>query len=67
MATVKIKAITKEFARMDRPARQALLYEKKEKLRQLRFDLAAGKIKDVREIREVRKDIARLSTILSLK
>lgn len=67
MATIKTKDKMKELARLDRAARQALLREKNEKLRILRFDLAAGKVKDVREIREIKKDIARLSTILSLK
>lgn len=41
-----------------------LLTEKREKLRQLRFDLAGGKIKNVREIRETKKDIARILTLL---
>ena len=43
---------------------QRLLRELQEKLRQFRFDLASGKVKNVREIREIRKDIARILTIL---
>jgi len=43
---------------------QKLLSEKREKLRSLRFDLVSGKVKNVREIREVKKDIARILTIL---
>jgi large subunit ribosomal protein L29 len=43
---------------------QKLLEEKRTKLGQLRFDLAAGKIKNVREIREIKKDIARILTLL---
>ncbi|MBI2042271.1 MAG: 50S ribosomal protein L29 [Candidatus Nealsonbacteria bacterium] len=39
----------------------------REKLRSLRFDLAAGKVKNVREIRQIRKDIARTLTILKEK
>jgi large subunit ribosomal protein L29 len=39
----------------------------KEKLRQLRFDLAAGKVKNVREIRQTRKEIARIKTLLNPK
>ncbi|PJA02555.1 50S ribosomal protein L29, partial [bacterium (Candidatus Gribaldobacteria) CG_4_10_14_0_2_um_filter_36_18] len=35
-----------------------------EKLRQLRFDLASGKVKNVREIREIKKDIARMITLI---
>ena len=41
-----------------------LLKENGEKLRQLQFDLAAGKVKDVREIHEVKKGIARMKTFL---
>jgi len=43
---------------------QKILQEKKERLRVLRFDLDAGKVKNVREIRELKKDIARILTIL---
>lgn len=44
-----------------------LLEEKKERLRQLRFDLVSGKVKNVKEIREIKKDIARILTILKLE
>jgi len=44
-----------------------LLEENQEKLRQLRFDLASGKVKNVREIRKIKKDIARILTILCQK
>ena len=43
---------------------QKLLQDSREKLRQLRFDLASGKVKNVREIRGTRKDIARILTLL---
>jgi len=46
---------------------QKMLSEYREKLRQLRFDLAAGKVKNIREIREVKKDIARILTLLNQK
>lgn len=42
-----------------------LLNEKKEKLRELRFDLASGKIKNVKEIRNTRKDVAKIMTIIN--
>ena len=45
---------------------QKILQDNREKLRQLRFDLAAGKVKDVREIRLIKKDIARILTILRI-
>ena len=44
---------------------KALLGEDREKLRQMRFDLASGKVKNVREIRSKRRDIARILTILT--
>jgi len=39
----------------------------KEKARDLRFQLVAGKIKNVREIRLTKKSIAQLQTILQEK
>jgi len=36
-------------------------------LRDLRFALSGGKVKNVREIREVKRDIARISTIIKEK
>jgi len=39
----------------------------RERLRVLRFELAAGKVKDVRAIRQNRKDIAKILTILKEK
>jgi large subunit ribosomal protein L29 len=38
--------------------------ESNEKLRQLRFDLAAGKVKNVSEIRKLRKGVARMKTFI---
>lgn len=43
---------------------QKLLQDDREKLRQLRFDLAAGKVKNVREIRKTKKEVARIITLL---
>jgi large subunit ribosomal protein L29 len=40
-----------------------MLQGSKAKLRSLRFDLASGKVKNVREIRKIKKDIARILTI----
>lgn len=42
---------------------QQLLEGQKETLRQLRFDLAAGKVKNVRQIRQLRKTIAQILTL----
>jgi len=41
-----------------------LLLKNRDKLRQLRFDLASGKLKNVREIRHLKRGIARVLTIL---
>ena len=41
-----------------------LIKEDGEKLRQLQFDLAAGKVKDVKVIHETKKAIARAKTFL---
>lgn len=41
--------------------------EIRERLRSLRFDLASGKVKNVREIRQIRKDVARILTVLKEK
>ncbi len=41
-----------------------LLQDNRENLRQLKFDLASGKVKNVREIRKIKKDIARILTRL---
>lgn len=35
-----------------------------EKLRELRFNLAGGKVKNIREIRQTKRDIARILTLL---
>jgi len=41
-----------------------LLEEKRNHLLVLRFDLAGGRVKNIREIREAKKDVARILTLL---
>ena len=41
-----------------------LAREGTEKLRALRFDLAAGKVKNVNELRVLRKNLARMQTFI---
>lgn len=53
-----------EIKKKSKSELRKLLNESKDKLRVLRFDLSAGKVKNVREIRKVRKRIARILTIL---
>ncbi len=43
---------------------QKILGDSREKLRQLRFNLSAGKVKNVREIRSLKKEIAQILTLL---
>ena len=43
---------------------ERFLQEGRERLRVLQFDLVAGKVKNVREIRQIKKDIARVLTLL---
>ena len=42
-----------------------MIHEAGEKLRVLRFDLAAGKVKDISQIRELKKNVARMKTFLN--
>tara|TARA_Y100000310_G_scaffold33609_1_gene31777 strand:- start:1228 stop:1413 length:186 start_codon:yes stop_codon:yes gene_type:complete len=46
---------------------QDMVHNLKEKGRDLRFQLAAGKVKNVREIRRTKKNIAQISTVLQAK
>ena len=43
---------------------ESIVRESNEKLRALRFDLAAGKVKNVNELHQNRKKIARAKTFL---
>ena len=43
------------------------LTDYREKLRGLKFDLAQGKVKNVKEIKKIKKAIARISTIINVK
>lgn len=55
---------TVEIRRKDKAELQRLLMSEREKLRQLRFNLVSGKVKNIREVRKMKKDIARILTIL---
>lgn len=44
---------------------QKLLRELRDKLWQLKVDLASGKVKNIKEIKEVKRDIARILTLTS--
>ena len=49
------------------PELQKILSEYREKLRKLKFDLAQGKVKNIREIKEVKKAMARILTAMNTK
>ncbi len=46
---------------------QKIMQDNRERFRQLSFDLVAGKVKNVREIRKIKKDIARILTLSNPK
>lgn len=52
----------KEIIQKPKEELEKIMMDSREKLRQLRFDLAAGKVKNVREIRQIKKDIAKILT-----
>jgi len=58
---------TNELNQKSRDELQKILIDKREKLRQLKFDLAAGKVKNVREIRKIKREIAQILTFLNSK
>ena len=43
-----------------------MIRETNEKLRGLRFDLAAGKVKNVSELHKLKKNVARMKTFIKL-
>jgi large subunit ribosomal protein L29 len=44
-----------------------ILSEKKENIRKLRFDIAAKQVKNNRELRNDKKDVARIHTLIKEK
>ena len=56
----------KELKQKTKKELDHFLREKRERLRQLNFDLVSGKVKNIREIRMIKKDIARMLTILRI-
>ncbi len=49
------------------PELEKSLVDYREKLRNLGFDLAAGKVKNIKEVKETKKAIARILTIINSK
>lgn len=57
----------KEIAKKSEKELKRMLLEKRERLRNLSFDSAQGKIKNTSQIGKIKKDIARILTILCQK
>ncbi|MFH1643107.1 MAG: 50S ribosomal protein L29 [Patescibacteria group bacterium] len=54
-----------ELIKKDKKELTTLLAEKRDKLRALRFGLAAGRAKNIREVRVLKRDIAKILTKIS--
>lgn len=54
----------KELKNLAEQELRKLIEDKKQRLRELRFDLSSGKVKNVREIRQAKKLVAQSLTIL---
>ncbi len=46
---------------------EKMLFEKQEKLRKLRFDMASQQVKNTKDIRNNKKDVARILTLINEK
>ncbi|MCD4693918.1 50S ribosomal protein L29 [bacterium] len=57
----------KELQKKEEKDLQEILLKNREKLRELRFKVSHGQLKNVREIREIRKDISNILTALNKK
>lgn len=64
---MKKDSIKKELKAKKKEDLQKTASELKEKLRRLRFDLAAGKVKNVSEVKKIKKEVALIFTLLNQK
>lgn len=55
-----------DLKKNSRPALLKMLEEERERLRVLQFNLAAGKVKNIRDIRTAKKNVATILTFLKL-
>lgn len=55
---------TSELRQKNADEQKKLLAESQSKLAELKFDLEGGKVKNLKAIRETRRDIARINTLL---
>lgn len=54
-----------QFKNKSLPELKKILVDSRENLKKLRFDLAAGKVKNISQIKDIKKIIARILTILN--
>ena len=57
----------KELRNKDEKSLNKMEFVLREKLRALRFDLQAGKVKNVKEVKQTRRTIAQILTIMKEK
>lgn len=57
----------KDLAQKTQEELKKSLRENREKLRQMRFDLTLRKIKNVKQAQAIKKDVARMLTVLNNK
>ena len=55
----------KELRRKPNKELKQILVSLRDKLRELRFNLTGGKVKNIREIRQTKRDIAKILTLLN--
>ncbi len=56
-----------ELKQKSTQALEALLAESRDKLREMRFKVAQRQLKNVREVRRLKREVARILTLLKLK
>ncbi len=56
-----------EIKKKSKSELQDLLFKKREELRKFNFSIRSGKIKNIKSISEIKKDIARILTVLKNK
>ncbi len=64
---MKVKEIRQKIREISLEEAKNLLAEKMEKIRKLRFDIVSKQVKNIREIRREKKDVARLLTLIKEK
>lgn len=57
----------KQLLKKEKKELEKDLLEKREELRQLRFDLASGKVKNIKDVRRIKKEIAVILTVINRK